>query len=152
MKKTKIFFLLAIPILLICFCGCSNMKKTNTGKETPPSQTAETEQKEPSAASDPSASIAAENPITNGPSSLLTSDQTATIAMTHAGYAKDEVTLDKSSLNYENGLQLYSIRFETDDNKEYHYKINAYTGEILNFNCNNKNELRPETETETQRR
>ena len=72
--------------------------------------------------------------------------------MTHAGYAKDEVTLDKGSLNYENGLQLYSIRFETDDNKEYHYKINAYTGEILNFNCNNKNELRPETETETQRR
>ena len=53
-------------------------------------------------------------------------------ALDHAGVkAKDTVFL-YAELDYDDGLRVYDVEFFSE-NKEYDYKIDAATGEILGF-------------------
>lgn len=59
-------------------------------------------------------------------------EEAKVIALDHAGVkAKDTVFL-YAELDYDDGLRVYDVEFFSE-NKEYDYKIDAATGEILGF-------------------
>lgn len=61
-------------------------------------------------------------------SDYIGTDKAKSIALNHAGLSK--VTFTKSELDSDDGTRVYEIEFIAG-NKEYEYKINAYTGKII---------------------
>ena len=59
-------------------------------------------------------------------------DQARSIAASHAGFTVADVSFSKSKMEKEHGSTIYEIEFYKDG-MEYEYKINAGTGEILEF-------------------
>ncbi len=53
--------------------------------------------------------------------------------LVHAGLTKEQVTVVKNEKEIENGKMIYEIEFYTEDFREYDYKIDASTGEILSL-------------------
>lgn len=56
------------------------------------------------------------------------------IALEHAELSTDQVTFTKSSMDVDDGRKKYDIEFYTNDNKEYDYEIDGYSGNILEWN------------------
>lgn len=54
------------------------------------------------------------------------------IALSHAQLTRDQIKDMKNELDHENSRWAYEIEFKSA-NKEYEYKINAYTGEIIDY-------------------
>lgn len=65
-------------------------------------------------------------------SQQLTLDEAKAIALEHAGFAADQVVFTKSKLDYDDGAAEYEIEFKANG-LEYEYKINPYTGKIIEF-------------------
>lgn len=57
-------------------------------------------------------------------------EQAKSIALTHAGVTADTAFLEKCELDYENGIMVYEIEFQSGG-YEYDYDINAATGEVV---------------------
>ena len=53
--------------------------------------------------------------------------------LAHADLAENQVTFAESKLEFENGRQVYELEFYSDDNREYDYEVDAFTGEIVSF-------------------
>lgn len=61
-------------------------------------------------------------------SDYIGTDKAKSIALNHAGLSK--VAFTKSELDSDDGTRVYEIEFIAG-NKEYEYKINAYTGKVI---------------------
>ncbi len=66
-------------------------------------------------------------------SGTITEDQARQIALDHAGLSASQVTFLKSSLDYDDGRQVYDVEFYSSDYTEYDYEIDAATGDILSY-------------------
>lgn len=56
----------------------------------------------------------------------------STAALSHAGFNASQVTKLKIDYDYDDGIAVYEVEFEIN-NHEYEYKIDAATGEILEY-------------------
>ena len=83
----------------------------------------------PASSVDPSPSPAA----SQSGSGTITEDQARQIALDHAGLSASQVTFLKSSLDYDDGRQVYDVEFYSSDYTEYDYEIDAATGDILSY-------------------
>ena len=63
-------------------------------------------------------------------SSMITADEAKNIALEYAELNASEVRFTKSELDYDDGMAEYEIEFSFG-RKEYEFKIDAYTGEII---------------------
>ena len=84
---------------------------------------------QPSSSVDPSPSPTA----SQSGSGTITEDQARQIALDHAGLSASQVTFLKSSLDYDDGRQVYDVEFYSSDYTEYDYEIDAATGDILSY-------------------
>ena len=84
---------------------------------------------QPSSSVDPSPSPTA----SQSGSGTITEDQARQIALDHAGLSASQVTFLKSSLDYDDGRQVYDVEFYSSDYTEYDYEIDATTGDILSY-------------------
>ena len=84
---------------------------------------------QPSSSVDPSPSPTA----SQSGSGTLTENQARQIALDHAGLSASQVTFLKSSLDYDDGRQVYDVEFYSSDYTEYDYEIDAATGDILSY-------------------
>lgn len=132
MKRTHLLYLFLSAALL--FSGCttrqSQHNESNQANQTP--STASSEFDKDTSTPDDSANAAADS-ASDDTSQIISADEAESIAITHAGYAKDQVTITQNKLDYENGRQVYEIEFYTADSKEYDYEIDALTKDILRF-------------------
>ena len=84
---------------------------------------------QPSSSVDPSPSPTA----SQSGSGTITENQARQIALDHAGLSASQVTFLKSSLDYDDGRQVYDVEFYSSDYTEYDYEIDAATGDILSY-------------------
>ena len=84
---------------------------------------------QPSPSADPSPSPTA----SQSGSGTITEAQARQIALDHAGLSASQVTFLKSSLDYDDGRQVYDVEFYSSDYTEYDYEIDAATGDILSY-------------------
>ena len=84
---------------------------------------------QPSPSADPSPSPTA----SQSGSGTITEAQARQIALHHAGLSASQVTFLKSSLDYDDGRQVYDVEFYSSDYTEYDYEIDAATGDILSY-------------------
>ena len=84
---------------------------------------------QPSSSVDPSPSPTA----SQSGSGTITEDQASQIALDHAELSASQVTFLKSSLDYDDGRQVYDVEFYSSDYTEYDYEIDAATGDILSY-------------------
>ena len=84
---------------------------------------------QPSPSADPSPSHTA----SQSGSGTITEAQARQIALDHAGLSASQVTFLKSSLDYDDGRQVYDVEFYSSDYTEYDYEIDAATGDILSY-------------------
>lgn len=96
-----------------------------TGSATAAASTVQPDQAEP----------AAQQPDTGTgtDTALITEAEAQAAALNHAELTHDQVTFQKSKLEYENGRQIYDVEFCTQDKREYDYEIDAGTGEIIAY-------------------
>lgn len=68
----------------------------------------------------------------NANNNMISAGEAQEIALTHAGLVAEQVTFTKASLDmdYRNN---YDVEFYTQDQKEYNYEIDCYTGKILEW-------------------
>lgn len=59
-------------------------------------------------------------------------DRAKAIALEHAGFTEDEISFSKAKLENDDGYTFYEVEFYKD-RMEYEYKINAATGEIMEY-------------------
>lgn len=64
---------------------------------------------------------------------LITEAEAQSKALSHAGLSESQVSFVRCHLDWDDGRQVYDVEFYTSDYKEYDYKIDARTGEILSF-------------------
>ncbi len=58
-------------------------------------------------------------------------DKAASIALTHAGLNKNDLTAFEVEMDYEDGRMIYEVEFKDKNGKEYEYEIDAVNGKIL---------------------
>lgn len=83
----------------------------------------------------PSAGMQAVKPLENG---MLTEQEAKERAMAHAGMTKDQVSFSTCGLDKEDGRCVYEMEFYVSDGSSYNYEIDAYTGEVVSFDCDAK--------------
>lgn len=54
-------------------------------------------------------------------------------ALTHAGLTDGQVTFESAKLDYEDGRQVYELKFRTGKGQEYEYEIDAATGAVVRY-------------------
>lgn len=65
------------------------------------------------------------------PQGVISVDQAKATAFSHAGVDESRVTAVQNKLDWDSGRQVYEVKFYTGDYKEYKYKIDIYTGNIV---------------------
>ncbi len=70
-----------------------------------------------------------------------------TIAMEDAGVSENDVTRKKTSLDLDDGRQIYEVDFTTDS-ADYSYHIDAESGEIIEYEKEDR--IRPQTTAQPQ--
>lgn len=75
---------------------------------------------------------------------LLTADEAKAAALAHAGLKEADVTFTKVKLENDDGRSEYEIDFRKDAIK-YEYEIDAYSGEIISFDREEKKPTAPVT-------
>ena len=70
---------------------------------------------------------------TGTPAGLISLEDAKAKALTHAGVKADAAVFVEQKLDRDDGKQVYEVEFYTADGKEYDYKIDAGTGEVLSF-------------------
>ena len=67
------------------------------------------------------------------------------IAMEHAGVSEKKIPFIKAELDYEDGKQIYEVKFHTMDREEYEYEIDVSSGRILTLSWNGHRKLQRNT-------
>ena len=68
-----------------------------------------------------------------GCSSSISQEEATTIALEHAGVAKEDAVSLSVQQEYEDGLDIFEVKFATQDT-EYSYDVAQKDGEIINYN------------------
>ena len=68
----------------------------------------------------------------NASGSLIGKDAAKSAALIHAGISESSTTRMRVELDHDDGYTLYEVSFNVD-RMEYEYKIDAYTGDVLQF-------------------
>ena len=68
----------------------------------------------------------------NASGSLIGEDAAKSAALSHAGISESSTTRMRVELDHDDGYTLYEVSFNVD-RMEYEYKIDAYTGDVLQF-------------------
>lgn len=110
MKKNTLFCLLLTS--LIAFSGCAAREKSELPNAAPGSA-----------------------PTASEPQKIGL-DDALDAALKHAGLDRDQVVLDRSKLELDDGVWEYELEF-TSNSHEYEYTINAVSGEIIKFSLEN---------------
>lgn len=136
--KIRLFTLLMIAALFLAGCSAAQARDTLDSVEDQAEQMLDTAEDQvekaitemmttaTAAASQPAA---AENTV---PSTALTKEEAAEIALKHAGLTTDQVTNLRTEYEIDDGVPQYEVEFHQDI-WEYDYEINAETGEILSY-------------------
>lgn len=72
------------------------------------------------------------NQQSNSSETSITVEEAKKIALKHANLTSEQVSFVKSELDFDDGIQKYDIEFYFN-NKEFDYKIDAKTGNILKY-------------------
>lgn len=75
---------------------------------------------------------ALEFPVIKNSGKMITLKKAKDIALQYSGAVASEATFTKAELDYDDGIAEYEIEFYVGQ-KEYEFKIDAYSGEILEF-------------------
>ena len=75
---------------------------------------------------------------TSGSGSDIGADRAKEIAAVHSGFQVSEVIFTKVELDWDDGVSQYEIEF-CKDNMDYEYCIDACTGNILEYECDQEN-------------
>ena len=62
----------------------------------------------------------------------ISAERAKEIALSHAGLASNQVTFQRTELDFDNGIQKYEIEFYYNY-REYSYEIDANTGNIISY-------------------
>lgn len=68
-----------------------------------------------------------------GCSSSISQEEATTIALEHAGVAKEDAVSLSVQQEYEDGRDIFEVKFSTQDT-EYSYDVAQKDGEIINYN------------------
>lgn len=142
MKRISIFLYTIICVLLLSGCGTQQNGTTSGGENniTPPisDSTAGTSVENDAAPNmtnngDTTADnqIASEDTVSN---ETITVDVAKANALAHAGLTSEQATFTESKLDYDDARQVYELEFYSGNN-EYDYEIDAYTGEVVSYDC-----------------
>ena len=78
----------------------------------------------------------------------ITAQQAQEIALNHTGLTADQVTFLRCALDNEDGRQVYDVEFYNSSNyTEYDYEIDILTGDILSYDFDVENYVRPTEDT-----
>lgn len=110
MKKNTLFCLLLISV--IALSGCAAREKSELPNAAPGSA-----------------------PTVSDPQKIGL-DDALNAALKHAGLSGEQVVLDRSKLELDDGVWEYELEF-TSNSHEYEYTINAVSGEIIKFSLEN---------------
>lgn len=113
MKIRHCTICLSLILIAFLFSGCAGSTADNNLDTTKPSHPATA-----------SSSLA--------DTQTLTEDDACNIALAHAGFSADQVTLLHAEYDWDHGIPHYDIEFYKDK-VEYDYDVHAETGEILAF-------------------
>lgn len=72
----------------------------------------------------------------NSSSSYIGIENAKSIAVGHASFSLTDVHFSKAKIDHDDGIMIYEIEFYKDKMK-YEYKIDAVTGNIIEFECDN---------------
>ena len=126
MKKLSLAaIILTVSISLV---GCTNSGVASNGNENNTESSIQNSNE--SNVQNSSESNTQNNNVNNiGEISL---DKAKEIALSHAGLASNQVTFQRTELDFDNGIQKYEIEFYYNY-REYSYEIDANTGNILSY-------------------
>lgn len=143
MKRKPIFlFLLAVTVLALTGCAASAVNGGNQAENiNPPAGATLLTNYIPAPSADPTEPFIAptEPPV------LLSEEAVASIALSHAGLTKEQVTGLRVVFDPDDGVAEFDVKF-IYDNVKYEYELHGYTGLILSRELDRlPQDLPPET-------
>ena len=129
--KRKLLTMSALALVCGVSVACSN-NNTNTNLNT----TANTNVTQESTTS--------QNNTNNNTSNKITEEKAKEIALNHANLSQNDVTFIRSNIDYDDGFTAYDVEFYSN-NQEYDYKIDANSGDIIEYDLDVENYAIPQT-------
>ncbi len=118
MNKKTLFCMIVLTALLLSGCTQNNSQGSENTSGT---------------GSSPTDSMSGSTQSTTSGQNMLTEEEARQIALAHANLTVDQVSFTKSEVDREDGRIVYDIEFYTQDNREFDYEIDPYTGEVLDY-------------------
>lgn len=74
---------------------------------------------------------------------LVTAKQAREKALAHAGFSDEQVTFLKTELDDDDGTKVYEVAFTATDGREYDYKIDVNTGDVISYDFDAESAMPP---------
>jgi len=129
--KRKLLTMSALALVCCASVACSS-NNTNANLNT----TANTNVTQESTTS--------QSNINNNTSNKITEEKAKEIALNHANLSQNDVTFIRSNIDYDDGFTAYDVEFYSN-NQEYDYKIDANSGDIIEYDLDVENYAIPQT-------
>lgn len=89
-------------------------------------------------------STTSQSNINNNTSNKITEEKAKEIALNHANLSQNDVTFIRSNIDYDDGFTAYDVEFYSN-NQEYDYKIDANSGDIIEYDLDVENYAIPQS-------
>lgn len=142
MKKLSLAAIIVTVSISLVACTnsgtASNGNQNNTESGTQNSNESNAENSSESSTENNNANNSQNNNTNNAQNNTVNNtgeislDKAKEIALSHAGLASNQVTFQRTELDFDNGIQKYEIEFYYNY-REYSYEIDANTGNILSY-------------------
>ena len=129
--KRKLLTMSALALVCGVSVACSN-NNTNTNLNTTANANVTQE------------STTSQNNTNNNTSNKITEEKAKEIALNHANLSQNDVTFIRSNIDYDDGFTAYDVEFYSN-NQEYDYKIDANSGDIIEYDLDVENYSIPQT-------
>ena len=129
--KRKLLTMSALALVCGVSVACSN-NNTNTNLNTTANANVTQE------------STTSQNNTNNNTSNKITEEKAKEIALNHANLSQNDVTFIRSNIDYDDGFTAYDVEFYSN-NQEYDYKIDANSGDIIEYDLDVENYAIPQT-------
>lgn len=123
--KRKLLTMSALALVCGVSVACSN-NNTNTNLNTTANANVTQE------------STTSQNNTNNNTSNKITEEKAKEIALNHANLSQNDVTFIRSNIDYDDGFTAYDVEFYSN-NQEYDYKIDANSGDIIEYDLDVEN-------------
>lgn len=134
MKKLSLAAIIVTVSISLVACTnsgtASNGNQNNTESGTQNSNESNAENSNANNSQNNNTNNAQNNTVNN--TGEISLDKAKEIALSHAGLASNQVTFQRTELDFDNGIQKYEIEFYYNY-REYSYEIDANTGNILSY-------------------